>query len=136
MAKIKPYSVPVEERRRIIGDFFGLVSNLRTKQEIIDLFVGLLTPSEALMLGRRLQVAKAILDEKTFEEIRKEIGVSFETIAKVEKWLYGRGEAYKKVLSKRWPGSRAKNKSYRYSESMLDKYPQHRFFKKMLGLGD
>ena len=134
MAKIKPYSVPIKERRRIIGDFFGLVSNLKTKQEIIDLFVGLLTPSEALMQGRRLQVAKAILSKKTFEEIRKETGVSFETIAKVEKWLYERDEAYKKVLSRRWPSGRAKKGGMQYNSSELDKYPQHRFLKKMLGL--
>jgi len=135
MAKVKPYSVPIEERRKIIGNFFGLISNLKTKQEIIDLFVGLLTPSESLMLARRLQVAKKILDGKGFEEIRKEVGVGFETIAKVERWLYKRDEAYKKVLSKRWPKEKKLDKkSSQYHENLLDRYPQHRFLKELLGL--
>jgi TrpR-related protein YerC/YecD len=136
MARIKPYSIPIKERREIIGDFFALISNLKTKQEIIDLFVGLLTPGESLMLARRLKVAKLILDDKKYEEIRKEMGVGFETISKVERWLYERDEAYKNVIIKRWKkeGKNNKNINKNRNYTGLNRYPQHRFLKELLGL--
>ena len=135
MAKVKPYSVPLGERREIIGDFFELISSLKTKQEVIDLFIGLLTPSESLMLARRLKIAKLILAGKNFEEIRKDMGVSFETISKVERWLHERNGAYKKVLEKRFKkkNKSGMNKKLHYKE-LLDKYPEHRLFKELLGL--
>ncbi len=134
MSKVKPQSIPIAERKKVIGEFFGLVNNLKTKQEIIDLFIGLLTPSEALMLARRLQIANAIIAEKTFKEIRGDVGVGYGTIATVDKWLYQRSEAYKKVLIKRWPKKNSKNAKVEYYTSELDKYPQHRLLKKLLGL--
>lgn len=136
MAKVKPANISIEERRRVIGNFFDLISNLRTKQEIIDLFVGLLTPSESLMLARRLQIANHIIDGDTFDEIRRKVGVGFGTIAKVERWLYKRDEAYKKVMIKRWTDNKKMhiNKKSKYGRSALDRYPQHRFLKDLLGL--
>ncbi len=136
MAKVKPKNIPIEKRRKIIGDFFGLISNLRTKREIIDLFVGLLTPSESLMLARRLQVAKCIIDGDTFDDIRQKIGVGFGTISKVDRWLHERDEAYKKVIIKRWPKEKGGRKEggTRYNESLLDRYPQYRFLKDLLSL--
>jgi len=136
VAKVKPANISIEERRRVIGNFFDLISNLRTKQEIIDLFVGLLTPSESLMLARRLQIANHIIDGDTFDEIRRKVGVGFGTIAKVERWLYKRDEAYKKVMIKRWTDNKKMhiNKKSKYGRSALDRYPQHRFLKDLLGL--
>ena len=136
MAKVKPKNIPIEERRKIIGDFFGLISNLKTKQEIIDLFVGLLTPSESLMLARRLQIAKCIIEGDTFDDIRQKVGVGFGTISKVDIWLHERDEAYKRVIIRRWSkekNSQKKNKSG-YDRNLLDRYPQHRFLKGLLGL--
>lgn len=89
MAKVKVHSLSSKERQRIIGDFFCLVLRLKTKDEVLHFFMGLLTPSEAVMLARRIQIATFLIDEKNTQEmIRRKLGVSFQTIQKVDQWLH------------------------------------------------
>jgi len=46
--------------------------------------VGLLTPGEAVMMARRIQVAKMIVEGKGYNEIMKQMKVSCQTITKIE----------------------------------------------------
>jgi len=136
MSKVKIYSISKKERMQQVGDFFDVVSGLRLKQEIIDFFIGLLTSSESLMLARRIQIAKKLIDNKGYEIIRKELKVSYQSISGVEKWLNAREGAYRKILTS-WldKNKRKKKKTDSHkSGSLLDRYPQHRFLKELLGL--
>ncbi len=143
MAKVKVYSIPKQERYQLVGEFFDIITELKTKQEIIDFFIGLLTPSEALMLARRIQVAKSLTREQNFREIIEDLHVSPRTVSTVYYWLHEKDGAYKKII-KRYlkkakvsvaPSSAGRKISpYPYRTSDLDKYPQHRLMKKILGL--
>ncbi len=138
MSKVKFHSVPKEERYQIIGEFFDIIHFLRTKQEIIDFFIGLLTTSESLMMARRIQVAKLIIQEKKYEEIRKELKVSYQTIQKVERWLHERDGAYLKVLRRYFKKTEVEDKRQQQKkyqpERLLNRYPQHRLLRKILGI--
>ncbi len=134
MAKVKVYSIPKEERYQIVGEFFDIVSQLKTKQDVIDFFIGVLTPSESLMIARRVQVAKLLTKGESYKEVRVEMKVSPKTIQNVYHWLNERDEAYKKLMLKYLKKSKKNKKQIRYYESELDKYPQHRLMKKILGL--
>lgn len=139
MPKVKIYSISKKERYQMIGQFFDTVDKLNTKKEIINFFIGLLTPSESLMLARRVQVARLLINKKGYEEIRQEMKNSYQTIARVEKWLYERDEAYKKILEKNFvkidkenaQKTKKINSQYTY-KSLLDRYPGHRFMKSLL----
>jgi len=128
MSKIKVYQVDKKERYRIVGELFEVICNLKTKQEVIDFLVGLITSSEALMLARRLQIAKMLIDEKGYDEIRKKLKVSHQTIAVVEKWVRDENKS-KTIIRKIAELNRTKGKNNFYHERLLDKYPQHRFLK-------
>ncbi len=142
MPKVKVSSIPKKERMKVVGDFFDVVHGLKTKSDTIDFLVGLLTSSESLMLARRIQVARQLIKGKTYDEIRKKIKVSYQTINGVEQWMNARDGAYKKILLK-WMkreqekiqrttrGSKSSRRSY---GNLLDRYPQHRFLKDLLGL--
>ncbi len=141
MAKVKVSSIPKQERMELVGDLFDVVYGLKTKTDTIDFLIGLLTPSESLMLARRIQVAKQLLEGKTYDEIRKNMKVSYNTINGIEHWMNARDNAYRKVLAN-WvkrKNKRIKEKErvvdkYQQYAGLLDKYPQHRFLKKLLGL--
>ncbi|MFC1623135.1 hypothetical protein ACFL16_01905, partial [Patescibacteria group bacterium] len=82
--------------------------------------------------------AKCLINGDTYDEIRERLGVGYQTVSGVEQWLDARNGAYRKVLL-RWVGKSRKNKesgvaSDYKGESLLDKYPQHRFLKEILGL--
>lgn len=133
MAKVKSYQIDPREKYRITNDFFEIISNLKSKKEIIDFFLGLLTPSEAVMMARRIQVAKMIIEGKGYDEITKKLKVSCQTITKIEHWLHDKGEEYDiwitRCLSEL--NKNKKNKSFKYPESQLDKYPGHRLLKEL-----
>ncbi len=137
MAKVKVYSISKEERYQLVGEFFEIVSQLKNKQEVIDFFVGILFSSESLMIARRIQIAKLIVEGYNYREIKERLKVSSQTIGMVYKWLHERDEAYK-VIIKKYLKKVAKQKKNNflpvYNESELDKYPQYKLMKKILGL--
>jgi uncharacterized protein YerC len=143
MAKVKVYSIPKQERYQLVGEFFDIIAELKTKQEIIDFFIGLLTPSESLMLARRIQVAKSLTNEQNFREIIEDLHVSPRTVSTTYHWLHEKDGAYKKIIKRYLKKSNTniisgrsnrKISSYPYNTSDLDKYPQHKLMKKILGL--
>lgn len=127
MPKVRIHSIVKEDKFRIIGNFFEIVSNLRSKREIIDFFVGLLTPSEALMVGRRIQIAQLLLQGENYEDIRKLLKVSNQTITKTDQWLHSGDENYNQWLANRIA---KKNKvvSKEDRANLLDRYAHHRVF--------
>ncbi|GBE16660.1 trp operon repressor [bacterium BMS3Abin15] len=134
MSKVRPSSIDSKNKYRIIGDFFDLVSGLNSKKEVIDFFIGLLTPSESLMMARRIQIAKMLIDEENYEIIRKKLKVSNQTITKTYNWLYSRGDDYNIWITKHILKLKDNNKKYKNSKnkSLLDKYPHHRFLKELI----
>jgi len=86
-------------------------------------------------MARRIQIAKRLIEKKDYETIRKELGVSNQTITKTDSWLNGRGEDYRDWIIKCFKKAEKKTESgqkYEYGGSLLDKYPQHRFLKELL----
>lgn len=136
MSKVKFYEVDEKERYQTIGYLLNVISELKTKKEIIDFFMGMLTKSEALMMGRRIQLAKMIIDEENIETIRKKLKVSYQNIAKTENWIKGRGNEYfswiSKCINKGFEDKNIKNKKDIKEFSLLDKYPEYRFLRDLL----
>lgn len=136
MGKIKAYEIDPKEKYKIVEDFFELVSGLKSKKEIVDFFVGLMTSSEILMAARRIQIARMIFEGKSYFEIKNKLKVGNETIFRTDKWLSSRGEEYrmwiKKCINNVDIQKKENNKRF-FSESLLDKYPEHRLWKELLG---
>lgn len=127
--------VDKKERYKIIGEFFEIVSNLKNKDDVFGFFIGLLSPSETLMLARRIQIAEMLLEEKGYEEIRKKLKVSFQTIATVYQWLYGENEIYKKQIGNQLERKkkRIKSNNKQFDDgSLLNKYAHHRLLRDLL----
>lgn len=138
MPKVKTYEIDKREKYRIIGEFFDVIAELNSKKEVIDFFIGLLTPSESLMMARRIQIAKMLLEEANYEQISKKLRVGFETINKTDKWLHSGNDDYDNWISKHISNSdKSKNKRGnerdRYA-SLLDRYPGHRLLRDLFGL--
>lgn len=58
----------------------------------------LLTPSERIMIGRRIWIARLLLSGHTHAEIGKQLEVGPNTIVKVEKWLKQKMPGYRKAI--------------------------------------
>lgn len=136
MPKVRVYDVSREDRYQIVGEFLLAVSKLKTKRDTVGFLVGLLTSSELLMVARRIQIAKSLLKKKSYPEIRKELGVSFQTIAKTEQWLLEGDKDHVKQVRRilleecERVDKEKKNFVIEYRD-ILDRYPAHRFWKEL-----
>ena len=140
MAKVKPSSMSRSDREISLAGFLDIVTNLKTKDESVDFLFGILTPSEALMLSRRMQIAEMLLrDSYTYDGIRESLGVGYRTIATVEHWLHTGNDVRDVWLASLIRGRSKKKKSSKpigsrkgYSMSLLDRYPQHRILSDLI----
>lgn len=136
MGKIKAHEIDPKEKYEVIGDFFGIVSGLKSKKEVINFFVGLMTSSELLMAARRIQIARMLLGDKSYFEIKEKLKVGNDTIFRTDKWLNSRGEEYKawicRCIEKNDRQKIDNKKDNKTSWSMMDKYPEYRVWKDLL----
>jgi TrpR-related protein YerC/YecD len=133
MSKVKPHLIDPKEKYKAIDSLFDVISKLKTKQEIVDFFLGLFTASESLMMARRIQIARMLLDEKSYDYIKKKLRVSSQTIHKTDQWLHKGDEKYTTWLKNRVADSN-KEETKKYNptyNSLLDKYPYHSFIKNL-----
>ncbi|MEF3691436.1 MAG: YerC/YecD family TrpR-related protein [Candidatus Moraniibacteriota bacterium] len=136
MSKVKPHEIDKKEKKRVVNEMFEVIERLKTKQEIIDFILGLFTASEALMMARRIQVAKLILSKKSYSDIREEVGASSHTIQRVDQWLHDNEGENIFWLKKCLVGKDKKEKKSRSycCSNPLNKYAHHRFIKDLFGL--
>ncbi len=132
MAKVKSHEINAKERHKIIGNFFDIIANLKSKKEVVDFFVGLLTPSENLMVARRIQIAQLLIEGEGYETIKNKLKVSFQTITKTERWLHSEDEDYNSWLAKCLKIKPLKNNKEIEKENLLDRYSHHRVIKNLL----
>jgi TrpR-related protein YerC/YecD len=132
MAKVSIYSVDKKEKKRIEEELFEIISHLRTKREVLDFLMDLFTESETLMLARRIQVAKMILDNYSYDEIKSKMNVGFQTIYRVERWLKVDERRTKFIAEKMGKSRTGKKVENRMPKNGLDKYAHHRLLKKFI----
>jgi TrpR-related protein YerC/YecD len=129
MPKVKIYSVDKREKYRLVEELFEIIADLRTRDEVYNFLTGLFTASEALMIARRIQIARMLLEEQNFEIIRRKLKVSYQTINKVEHWLR-RDETKNKLIANKILKTR-KTVRGNGEGNILNKYAHHRFLKEL-----
>lgn len=79
------------------GEFLTILKGI-IKQNNPELFLELLTASERVMIVRRIQIAKRLIENYNFDVIRRELNVGQATIESVEKWLSENFSEYQSIL--------------------------------------
>jgi TrpR-related protein YerC/YecD len=97
--KVRYNLLSEQERKKYLGDFYSMVSILKTRDEVKNFFKDLLTLSEIVMISRRIQIARLLLDGQTYETIKKKLKVGTATICQVEKWLNNGFGGYRKTIA-------------------------------------
>ena len=100
MPRIQPRSIPPGERMRILDEFWTMIALLETRDEVKRFFKDLLSESEAVMLARRIQIAKLLLSGMSYGDIQDRLKTSETTIASVHRWLQGGFGGYSQSLGR------------------------------------
>lgn len=84
----------------LIIDFCQAIASTKNGTEAAQLLTDLLGKQELEMLARRLKIAELLLEEYTYEQIRKVLKVSQATIARVQTWLQTSGDGYRLIIQR------------------------------------
>jgi TrpR-related protein YerC/YecD len=139
MAKVIPRFLDHSERAKYLDLLWTSIAGLETRQEVKNFFKDLLSESEAVMLARRILIAKMLLEGKTYLEIMDELGAGVDTIGRVSQWLNSGFGGYEKAI-KAFERALAHRKEVEdskhlepYSFAWLkNKYPLHFLFFNLL----
>jgi TrpR-related protein YerC/YecD len=129
--KVRYNELSDAEKKKYLGEFYSVIAQLKTRDEVKKFFKDLLFLSEVVMLSRRIQIAKMLMEGETHDNIRIKMKVGFGTIAGVERWLKEGFGGYKEMIG-RYNKNKAKKSrgfsggEFPYSIKWLrKKYPLH-----------
>jgi TrpR-related protein YerC/YecD len=91
------------DKKKETGLFIKLaksLSSLRSAEEGAQFLKDLLSEGEVLILAKRLEIAELLLQGQTYQAIRNDLKVAFNTIARVQTWLDIYGEGYRTVINR------------------------------------
>lgn len=83
MSKVIPTSISKTEREKLKRRLCTKIAKLKSQQEVNSFLEDLLTDSEFVMIIRRLQIAKMLLDGCFYFQIKLALNVSYNTIKNV-----------------------------------------------------
>lgn len=89
-----------QEQEELFVDFAKSLASVHNSVEAANFIRDLLSEAEVIMLARRLQIARLLMDGYTYEEIQKEMKASNTTVAKVQTWLNLYGEGYRMIVER------------------------------------
>lgn len=129
--KVKYNQLTDFEKKKFLGEFYSMVALLKNRDEVKNFFKDLLTLSEVVMISRRIQIARMLLEGESYEEIKSKLRVGCGNISQVEKWLNNGFGGYREII-KRYKAEEGKRQKKDYTkltpysaEWIRKKYPLH-----------
>ena len=112
-----------------LDTLYTAASTLRGREAVKLFLRDLLTPSERLMLGRRIIIARLLLAGNTYEDIQRRLQVGRATIGRVHRWLDDQLPGYEKAIEEMEKEFKKREEKQLYATSSLyrlkKKYPLH-----------
>jgi Trp operon repressor len=112
--KRKPEELSSEDRKQTIALLLAAAEDAFDKRNGGAFLTGLLTHSEQIMLGRRIWIARMLLEGKRYDQIGEKLHVGPNTIQRTELWLQGLLPNYEQILT-------AKEKSIKGEQLLKDR---------------
>ena len=83
-----------------VDELFSAILSLKNKEECYLFFEDVCTVNELLSLSQRFEVARMLMEKKTYLEIAEKTGASTATISRVNRSLNYGNDGYEMVLSR------------------------------------
>lgn len=87
MAKVDYTKIPPSERQKMVRQLAKFLLAIKEEKDMVQVLYRLLTHSEVVMLGRRLEIAEALIQGYSYQSISEKLKVGTTTIRSVDRWL-------------------------------------------------
>lgn len=112
-----------------LDSLYTAASSVRGRKAVKLFLRDLLTPSERVMLGRRIIIARLLIAGSSYEEIARRMKVGHATIGRVQKWLNDQLPGYEKAIEGLEQEFTKRKEKKLYATSAMyrlkKKYPMH-----------
>ncbi|MDO8512332.1 MAG: Trp family transcriptional regulator [bacterium] len=95
MAKVKTQKFTAEEKEKFVKNLGATILKYDKPDKMEKFLRDFLTPSEIIMLARRIQIADGLIKGKGYRELHEKYGIGMSTVQLVDKWLRVTVEDYK-----------------------------------------
>ena len=127
--KRKPKDLTKEETIVTLDALYTAASAVKGREAIKLFLRDLLTPSERIMLGRRIIIARMLIARESCNEIEKRLRVGSATIGRVHRWLKDQFPGFEQAVAGMEKEFAKRNEKKMYATSALyrlkKKYPLH-----------
>ena len=126
--KVKPQKLSKEEKIQTLDALYTATASLKGRESIKLFLRDLLTESERIMLGRRILIARYILQGETYRDIEANLRVGSTTITQVQKWLEDQMPGYEeavKGLEQEYANRKRKRAEFGTFAHLKKRYPLH-----------
>lgn len=100
MPQVSKNPVPRETEKKIRKAFTRVLVDIRSEREMERYIFDLLTPTERIMLAKRLAIATLLIEGLPYREIAERLKVSTATVGRVNLWLQTSGDGYRLAIEK------------------------------------
>jgi uncharacterized protein YerC len=127
--KKRPKDLTDSERIETLDALYTAAGTVRGRDAMRLFLRDLLTPSERIMLGRRILIARSLLSGGKYNEIASALGVGTDTVWRVHRWLLDQLPGYEQAIEgmKKEMGKREEKRLYATNAlyRLKKKYPLH-----------
>lgn len=118
-----------KERIATLDSLYTAAGAVRGRANMKLFLRDLLTESERIMLGRRILIARLLLQNETYDSIRQRTGTGYSTIERVHRWLKDQLPGYETAIAAMEEEFGKRDFKRKYAKSMLfrfkKRYPLH-----------
>ena len=100
MAQVSHRRISAKVEKRIFDLFFQAIAKLDNERDVSVFLDDFLTPTERIMLAKRLSIALMLIKGYDYRTIQSTLKVSLPTISGVSVWVKYRGRGYQKILER------------------------------------
>lgn len=118
-----------QERIKTLDALYTAAGAVRGRAAMKEFLRDLLTESERVMLGRRIIIARLLLQDETRDAIRERTGAGLATIDRVQRWLRDEMPGYENAIKAMEEELGRRDFKRKFSKSLLfrlkRRYPLH-----------
>lgn len=120
MSRVNPRELKSDSKMKYLDLLWTSIAQLKTRDEVKHFFKDILSESEAVMLARRIEIAKRLLKSDSYEKISADLKVGMDTISRVQQWLTSGFGGYEKAIH---GSTRELNRRFNRKTKMIDEMP-------------
>jgi|SRR5680860_560176 len=135
MSRVNTRDIDVNSKNKYLNLLWDSIAKLKDREEVEQFFRDLLSEGEAIMISRRIEIARRLLEGESYDTIASELNVGMDTIGRVQQWLISGSGGYEKVINNLEKKLKHSSKKYSSPEEvgtysfgwLRKKYPLHFF---------